>query len=204
MLNDRVLRFTSTTLLTIVMTMAMTIAMTSPAEAQKRADPASLTLATKVHDAPSSNAAVVGDLPAGESVTVLKMSGAYARIKASSVQGWILASRLHIGDSKSSASGDSSGSGWLRSLSGMLGGSSQKKGRDAKVPIGIRGMQKEDVANAQPNPGAVQRLESYAVSANDARRKSQALGLHAIDKAHVQTSVAPVLDTSEDTQGSDR
>ena len=162
----------------------------SLAIAQQREDPASVTLAAPLREAAQQDARVIGNLPAGESVTVLQMSGAYSRVRSAAGEGWVLSSRLQIGGGSAQASssggaGSDGGSSWLRGLSGLLGGSDNSQSGGANVPIGIRGLQRADVANAQPNPAAVTQLERYVVSASAAAAQARAEGLQAVEIAYL-------------------
>jgi len=176
----------------------------SLASAQYREDPARVVLAAPLHEAARRDAQVIGNLPAGESVTVLRMSGAYSRVRSSAGEGWVLSSRLHIGDqtSSSGASSGDGGSSWLRGLSGLLGGSGGSQGSGGNVAIGIRGLQREDIANAQPNPAAMAQLERYVVSAAEAEAQALAAGLQPVEVAYLDDSEsgAPL----EQQSGADR
>jgi hypothetical protein len=157
------------------------------ATAQYREDPARVVLAAPLHEAARRDAQVIGNLPAGESVTVLQMSGAYSRVRSAVGEGWVLSSRLHIGDQTSSSSGDG-GSSWLRGLSGLLGASGGSQGSGGSVPVGIRGLQREDIANAQPNPAAMAQLERYVVSVAEAEAQALAAGLQPVEVAYLDDS----------------
>ena len=177
------------------------LGLNSLANAQYREDPARVVLTAPLHESARQDAQVIGNLSAGESVTVLQMSGAYSRVRSTIGEGWVLSSRLHIGD-RASSGGTSSGDGgssWLRGLSGLLGGS---QGSGGSVPIGIRGLQREDIANAQPNPAAMAQLERYVVSAAEAEAQALAAGLQPVEVAYLDDSEsgAPL----EQQSGADR
>ena len=173
----------------------------SLANAQYREDPARVVLAAPLHEAARRDAQVIGNLPAGESVTVLRMSGAYSRVRSALGEGWVLSSRLHIGEqtSSSGASSGDGGSSWLRGLSGLLGGS---QGSGGSVPIGIRGLQREDIANAQPNPAAMAQLERYVVSAAEAEAQALAEGLRPVEVAYLDDADSGAA--MEQQSGADR
>jgi len=115
-------------------------------------------------------------VPAGHAVRVRELRGASARIESSAVSGWVPTAKLKIGGN-ASASGDRSGAGGglFRGLTGLFGGGGG--GTDAKVPVGVRGLTKKDIASASPNPAAVAQAESMRVSHSDARAFARAGGL---------------------------
>src|SRR3990167_4874650 len=61
------------------------------------------------------------------------------------------------------AAGSNTATSGLRSLGGLFGGGSSTT---ATATVGIRGLSAEDIANAQPNPAAVQQAEKLRVSAD--------------------------------------
>lgn len=168
------------------------------AGAQQREDPAKVVLVADLRESPQRNASVIASLPAGESVTVRQMSGAWPRIKAKAGEGWVLSSRLQVGGpvgastASSGASADEGGSSWLRSLTGFLRGPGSGRARRSggNVTIGTRGLQSEDVAGAQPDQSAVAQLERYVVEPADARAQANAAGLQAIDVAYLDAPAA--------------
>ncbi|MFT5448120.1 MAG: hypothetical protein ACI9DC_003299 [Gammaproteobacteria bacterium] len=173
----------------------------SAAGAQQREDPAQIVLAADLRESPQRNAAVIASLPAGESVMVRQMSGAWSRIKAKAGEGWVLSSRLQVGgpaqasDASSGARSDAGGTSWLRGLTGFLRGSGSTRSSGGNVTIGTRGLQSEDVAGAKPDPAAVAQLDHYIVEAADASAQANAAGLQAIDVAY--------LDAPEPAQSDD-
>ena len=182
--------------------MGVCVMLASGAGAQQREDPASVSLAASLHESAHKGARVIANLPAGESVVVLQMRGPYSRVKASAGEGWVLSSRLQMGDvpAQLSAAGEGGGSSWLRSLTGLLGGSSRSRRSGANVTIGTRGLQREDVANAQPNQAAVAQLERYVVSAAAAKAQARAAGLEAVDFAYLDAPQSAQSAASEPVQ----
>ena len=153
------------------------------AASQPRSDPATVTLATDLRRSPGGRSAVLATLSAGRQVRVLEMRGDEARVDAGGTQGWIPLSKLRLGDAgaASTPSAGNSGGSLLRGLSGLLGGGTSGSGSEAKVPIGVRGLTREDVATAIPDAGAVQRMESYRVSPQQALAFAREAGLEAVD-----------------------
>ena len=58
----------------------------------------------------------------------------------------------------------------LRGFTGLFGGgNSQPRNSGTTATIGIRGLDSEDIANAQPNPRAVAQVEAMRVDEKQAR-----------------------------------
>ena len=92
---------------------------------------------------------------------------------AQGATGW-----LHMFDvgaqAGTAAAGSNTATSGLRSLGGLFGGGSSTT---ATATVGIRGLSAEDIANAQPNPAAVQQAEKLRVSADQAQRFASAAAL---------------------------
>lgn len=145
-----------------------------------RQDPATVTLAADLRRSADAGSPVLAPLVAGQAVTVLEMRGAQARVDAGGTVGWMPAAKLRLGAgaapaASSGAAGDASA--LFRGLTGMLGGATSSAGGGAKVPIGVRGLKKEDLAHAVPDPAAVERLERFTASPGDGQAHASAAGL---------------------------
>src|SRR3989344_5414395 len=86
----------------------------------------------------------------------------------------------------------------LRGLGGLFGGNSGST-TTATSTVGIRGLDAEDIANAQPNPAAVGRAESLRVNADQARQFASSASLQSRD---VPALAQPALPTSSRGSGS--
>ena len=84
--------------LAVALLWGVCLSFSSPVLAQQREDPASVILVAPLHEAARQDAPVLATLRAGEAVTVVQMSGAYSRVKSGAGEGWVLSSRLQIGD----------------------------------------------------------------------------------------------------------
>ena len=159
--------------------------------AQGRRDPATLTLAADLKASRDAGAAVIATLPAGTAVSVLDMRGRDARVDADGKVGWMASDKLRIGGPAAANSGSSGGSSWLRGITGLLGGGDSSSGGGSKVPIGVRGLKKDDLASARPDPAAVDRLEEYRASDSDGVAHARATGLqsHQVDYRQAQAAV---------------
>jgi hypothetical protein len=121
---------------------------------------------------PFADARTLQVLRQGTSVEVLKRSGGWYQVKVPNADGWI---RM-----------------WLLRFSSDAGASARdveliKSGRAGSTyttaTTGVRGLSEEELANAQPDPAAVQFLEQLAVAPADARAFAQQGSLQAAPEA---------------------
>lgn len=114
--------------------------------------------------APLSDAEVVANLPQGAKLTLLKRQGAWAQVKSEGGStGWVRMLSLRQGEG--GGTGGTGETGIAALLNVARTGSS-----GATVTTGVRGLDKEQIRNAQPNPAALQALAGYAANEDEARR----------------------------------
>lgn len=115
---------------------------------------------------PFADAATVAELPAAAPLEVLARQGAWMKVTASGQTGWVrlLSVRLAVGAPARAAE-----SGLAKAANVALSGSS-----GTAVATGVRGLDREQIANAAPNPVEAARLEAYAASGDRARSFAQA------------------------------
>jgi len=152
-------------------------AMSSPGLAQGEA--AITRRATELREVPAESGRSLAALPAQSPLTRLgERQGRWIRVRTEAgATGW-----LHLFDvgTPSGATG-SVASGALRSVASLFskGGPSSA----TTVPtstIGVRGLSAEDLAQAQPNPAAVARMEALRQSENQARAFAKAAALQPV------------------------
>ena len=181
-------------LLPLVLGVLCAVLVLAPATqaAKSRKDPATVTLAADLRKSVDAGSPVLATLAAGEAVKVLDMEGSQARVDAGGKVGWMAASKLRIGTgpAASSSSDNAGGSSFFRSLTGMLGGGSRSDS-NAQVPIGIRGLQKKDLASAQPDPAAVDRMETFKASPREGQSHASAAGLDSYEVEYRDSVAAP-------------
>ena len=119
--------------------------------------------ATDLRDRGASDGKAVASLPADTSVKIIKREGAWTQVEANGQKGWVSAFSLRfpVTAEKSSGSG-------LSAVTSIFGG-----GRDSKATVattGIRGLSPEDLKNANPDPAAVAKMESYRTNKDAAER----------------------------------
>jgi len=120
-------------------------------------------------DAPSDTANNLGTLPPQSVLYRLPVrQGRWQQVRTSTGQtGWV-----HMFDllsSQSSSPTSNSATGALRAIGNLFGKDSSASKQTATSTIGVRGLNAEDIANAQPNLQAVDTVESWRADATQAR-----------------------------------
>lgn len=128
--------------------------------------------ATDLKKTPFADAETVATLPENTAVEVLKRQGPWMQVKTNGKEGWVRMLSLRLGDGSAKGSGTLSGIGGLLNIART--GSSGNT-----VATGVRGLTKEELANAQPNPEELRKLKQYTVGAKEARAFAAAGGLKA-------------------------
>lgn len=137
--------------------------------------------ATQLRDSPADNGASVAPLEANTVVTrSSERKGPWTKVSTpQGATGWV-----HMFDlgpqSGAAAAGNNTATGGLRGLGGLFGGNSGTT-TTATSTVGIRGLDAEDIAKAQPNPAAVGRVEGMRVNADQARQFASSASLQARD-----------------------
>jgi hypothetical protein len=145
--------------------------------AAQQGEPAMLKRPAQLRDAPGDGGSSLAALPAQEPVTRLgERQGAWIQVQTrGGIAGWV-----HMFDVGPAGLGAGAGTGGqaganpltsgLRGLSNMLSGGSTPPPRVATSTIGIRGLEAEDLARAQPNINAVGRMEQLRQGEAGARQ----------------------------------
>jgi hypothetical protein len=118
------------------------------------AEPATVIRATELKKSPATDAQTLAQLPENTAVEALDRQGGWTRIKAASGEGWVKLLALRYGG-PTAKKGDT---GIAQIFNVARTGSS-----GTQVTTGVRGLDEEKLANAQPNPGELEKLEKYAV-----------------------------------------
>lgn len=104
---------------------------------------------------PYSDAKQVGQLKAGEKITIVKKDGGWLNVKSKSAKGWVRMLSVRRGDlPKSKNVADS-----LKSLASGRSGTGH-----VVATTGIRGLDEEDLKSAKFNAAELEKAESYTVS----------------------------------------
>jgi len=150
-----------------------------------RADEAALTRrALELRANPGDAGASVAQLPAQAPVTRLDgRQGPWVQVRtAAGATGWVhlfdLGPANGGGNSESGASGLASNA--LRGVTNLFGGGGAPR-QTAGSTAGIRGLEAEALANAQPNPAAVQQMAGWRQSESEARAYADRAPWKAVD-----------------------
>lgn len=116
------------------------------------AEPATLIRATDLKSEPATDAATLAQLPENAAVETLERQGGWTRVKAAAGEGWVKMLSLRYGSTKR---GDS---GLAQMFNVARTGSS-----GTQVTTGVRGLDEEQLAKAQPNAAELAKLNNFAV-----------------------------------------
>lgn len=124
------------------------------------AEPATLVRATDLKKAPATDAETVATLPENVAVEALERKGGWTRVKAQAGDGWVRMLALRFGGPGEAKRGDS---GVAQLFNAARTGTS-----GAQVTTGARGLDAEQLANAQPNPAELAKMDKFAADAGAA------------------------------------
>ena len=124
------------------------------------AEPATVIRATDLKQEPASDSATVSALPEQTAVDVIERKSGWMRVKSVSGEGWVRMLSLRLGGSSAAKPG---ASGVNQLFNVARTGSS-----GTQVTTGVRGLDAEQIANAQPNPAELAKLEKFAADRNAA------------------------------------
>lgn len=130
------------------------------------AEPATVIRASDLKQQPATDSATVAALPENTAVEVLERKSGWTRVKADAGEGWVRMLSLRFGASaaKPGATGVS-----------QLFNVARTGSSGTQVTTGVRGLDAEQIANAQPNPAELAKLEGFAAD-RDAAAKFAAQG----------------------------
>jgi hypothetical protein len=122
------------------------------------ADPATLIRATELKRAPAVDAESVVELPANARVDAVERKGGWTRVKAAEGEGWVKMLALRYdGPGKAGDSGIAQIFNVARTGSG-----------GTQVTTGVRGLDEQQLANAQPNKAELAKMSRFAVAPDTA------------------------------------
>lgn len=116
------------------------------------ADPATLIRATELKRSPASDAESVAQLAANTHVDALERNGGWTRVKASGAEGWVKMLALRY-----DGPGKAGDSGVAQLFNVARTGSS-----GTQVTTGVRGLDEQQLANAQPNAAELAKMSRFA------------------------------------------
>jgi hypothetical protein len=117
------------------------------------AEPATVIRATELRQEPASDSPAVAALAENAAVEVIERKGGWTRVKVGSSEGWVrmLSLRYGAGAAKPGATGVS-----------QLFSVARTGTSGTQVTTGVRGLDAHDLANAQPNPAELAKLQGFA------------------------------------------
>ncbi|HWP94606.1 MAG TPA: SH3 domain-containing protein [Gammaproteobacteria bacterium] len=140
--------------------------------AARAGDPATVVRATDLREAPFSDAALRAVLRAETRLEVLQRQGGWYEVALEDgTRGWVRMSSLRLASTTDGTQRQGGVLAFLRSGRSAVTG--------ATATTGVRGLSEEELANAVPDPQAVQTLEAFAVPAEEAREFARDAALEA-------------------------
>ena len=120
------------------------------------AEPASVIREVEMKQAPATDAATLATLPENTAVDALERKGGWTRVKTSAGEGWVRMLSLRLGGATTAKPG---ASGLTQAFNVARTGTS-----GTQTTTGVRGLDAEQIANAQPNPTELAKLEKFAAN----------------------------------------
>lgn len=120
------------------------------------AEPATLIRATELKKEPATDAPSVAELAENTAVDAMERRGGWTRVKAGSAEGWVKMLALRYGGPGAARQGDT---GLSQLFNVARTGSS-----GTQVTTGVRGLEAEQIANAQPNAGELKKMQGFAAT----------------------------------------
>ena len=120
------------------------------------AEPASVIRGTELKKEPATDAATLAELPDNAAVDAIERRGGWTRVKSASGEGWVRMLSLRFGAPGEVKQGDS---GISQLFNVARTGSS-----GTQVTTGVRGLDAEMLAKAQPNKAELEKLGQFAAT----------------------------------------
>lgn len=124
------------------------------------AEPATVIRATELKREPATDSATVASLAENTGVEALERKGGWTRVKAGNDEGWVRMLALRFGGTTAPKPG---ATGLTQIFNVARTGTS-----GTQVTTGVRGLDAEQIAAAQPNPAELAKLEQFAADRNAA------------------------------------
>jgi hypothetical protein len=117
---------------------------------------------TELKAEPYTDAAAVGSLAEKAQVRIVGRQGGWMKVESQAANGWVRMLAIRMTSTAETKSGDS-GVGALFNVART--GSS-----GTAVATGVRGLDKEQIQNAKPNPAELEKLSGFRAAKTDAER----------------------------------
>ncbi len=164
----------------LLKTLVMAGALATATAIWAQADALWVKRATELRQAPDASSTSLATLAAQSPVTRMPArQGAWIQVKTNTGKtGWI-----HMFDASASTAPSAAANATADSLRGftnfLTGGSATRSVSNSTATAGIRGLDAEDIANAQPNLAALSKAEALRQNPEQARQFAQDLSLAA-------------------------
>ncbi len=117
---------------------------------------------TELKERALAEAKTIATLPADASVKVLARSGQWTQVDASGQKGWVRVFHLRFPAAVETSSSSGAGGSIMSGLTGALGLGRQERKEATIATTGVRGLSPEDLKNANPDPEALRKMQSYS------------------------------------------
>ena len=126
------------------------------------AEPATVIRATDLKQAPATDSATLAALAENTALEALERKGGWTRVKGDAGEGWVRMLALRFGGAAPAKPG---ASGLTQLFNVARTGTS-----GTQVTTGVRGLDADQIAAAQPNPAELAKLEKFAADASAAEK----------------------------------
>ena len=117
---------------------------------------------TELKERALADAKTIATLPADASVRVLARSGAWTQVDASGQKGWVRVFHLRFPAAVETSSSGGAGGAIMSGLTGALGFGKPAAKPATIATTGVRGLTPEDLKNANPDPEALRKMQSFS------------------------------------------
>jgi hypothetical protein len=124
------------------------------------AEPATVIRATELKKDPATDAPTVSELAENTGVDALERRGGWTRVKAGAAEGWVKMLALRYGAAGTAKAGDT---GLSQLFNVARTGSS-----GTQVTTGVRGLEAEQITNAQPNAAELKKMQGFVATGDAA------------------------------------
>jgi hypothetical protein len=154
-------------------------------------------VAADLKQQPFIDATTVVNLPAGTGLEVLQRQGGWMQVKSGAGEGWLKMTAVKLGTA--TATQEKSGDGLSTLVNLATTGRSGSSG--VTVTTGVRGLGQEELKNAQPNPEAVSKMESFTAARNETAAFASSAKLQSQTVEYLGTPVATSASTGAGSAG---
>lgn len=152
------------------------------AESARATEQVTVERESRLHAEPRLDAAEVAVATPGTVAEVLGKSGAWLNVRTPSTTGWLFSFNVRFMAKSPDAARESSG-GAASAIGRVFG---PRRGVEVSSTIGVRGLEKEDLRQAQFNAEQMQQLDGFVASKETAVESARAKGLATVQVDYLQ------------------